>query len=78
MADEPSLGLSPMVLAAVADKLVEVNSAGTAILLVEQNVSIALQLCQRAYVFEAGRIVLEGTNADLTNTPDFQRVFLGG
>jgi branched-chain amino acid transport system ATP-binding protein len=78
MADEPSLGLSPKVLAAVADKLVEVNSAGTAILLVEQNVSIALQLCHRAYVFEAGRIVLDGARADLLDAPDFRRVFLGG
>ena len=78
MADEPSLGLSPKVLAVVAEKLVQVNSAGTAILLVEQNVSIALQLCHRAYVFEARRIVLEGSKADLANAADFRRVFLGG
>lgn len=78
MADEPSLGLSPKVLAAVAEKIVEINSAGTAILLVEQNVSIALQLCHRAYVFEAGRIVLDRAKADLLNASDFRRVFLGG
>ena len=66
------------VLTAVAEKLVEVNSAGTAILLVEQNVSIALQLCHRAYVFEAGRIVLNRAKADLLNAPDFRRVFLVG
>jgi branched-chain amino acid transport system ATP-binding protein len=75
--DEPSLGLAPVIIQTVYRKLVEINEAGTTILLVEQNLKAALRLAQRAYVIENGRIVLEGRSEDLRDDPRLTSAYLG-
>jgi branched-chain amino acid transport system ATP-binding protein len=75
--DEPSLGLAPVIIQTVYRKLVEINEAGTTILLVEQNLKAALRLAQRAYVIENGRIVLEGRSEDLRDDPRLMSAYLG-
>ena len=77
--DELSLGLAPIVIADLARHLAQLNSEqGTAILLIEQNARLALDLCQRAYVLESGRIVAEGDSAQLARSPEVARAYLGG
>ena len=76
--DEPSLGLSPNYLEAVFEKLVEINKDGISILLVEQNAFKALEICHRGYIFEIGRIALEGERENLLNNKEIKRVLLGG
>ena len=76
--DEPSLGLSPNYVEAVFGKLVEINKDGTSILLVEQNAFKALEICQRGYVFEIGRIAIEGERENLLNNEEIKKVLLGG
>lgn len=78
LVDEPSLGLSPNFVEAVFEKLQEINRGGTSILLVEQNASMALDVCHRAYVFETGRIALSGTRAELLTNARVSDIFLGG
>jgi branched-chain amino acid transport system ATP-binding protein len=75
--DEPSLGLAPAIVLELFRKIREVNSGGVAVLLVEQNVAMALQLARRAYVLEEGRIVAEGTPAQLSAKPEIRRAYLG-
>ncbi len=75
--DEPSLGLAPVIIQTVYRKLVEINAAGTTILLVEQNLKAALRLARRAYVIENGRIVLEGRSEDLLGDPRLTSAYLG-
>lgn len=75
--DEPSLGLAPVIIRTVYQKLVEINAAGTTILLVEQNLKAALRLARRAYVIENGRIVLEGRSEDLLGDPRLTSAYLG-
>jgi branched-chain amino acid transport system ATP-binding protein len=75
--DEPSLGLAPLVVAAVFRTIVEINSQGTPILLVEQNAHKALGIAHRAYVLETGSIVREGSGQELLDSPDVQRAYLG-
>jgi branched-chain amino acid transport system ATP-binding protein len=75
--DEPSLGLAPLIIQTVYRKLVEINAAGTTILLVEQNLKAALRLARRAYVIENGRIVLEGRSKDLLGDPRLTSAYLG-
>lgn len=75
--DEPSLGLAPKIVAEVAATLARIKSMGMTILLVEQNSLLALRLADRAYLFEAGEIVLEGTGAQLQSHPDVARAYLG-
>ena len=77
MLDEPSLGLAPVVVRAIFDNLVEINRAGMTILLVEQNVLRALQLCHRAYVIENGRITLAGPRDALAQNPEVKQAYLG-
>ena len=77
LADEPSLGLSPNFVELVFDKLREINSAGTSILLVEQNAVEGLKVSHRAYVFSIGEIVLTGTGKDLLEDKAVQESFLG-
>jgi len=77
MLDEPSLGLAPVMTDVTFDKIREIHALGTAILLVEQNVSRALSLVQRAYVLESGAVILEGTSAQLANNPKVQTAYLG-
>lgn len=76
--DEPSLGLSPNYVEIVFEKLKEINQDGTSILLVEQNVQKALEICHRGYVFEIGTIALEGAKESLLGNERIKKVFLGG
>jgi branched-chain amino acid transport system ATP-binding protein len=77
MLDEPSLGLAPVMCDVTFDKIGEIHKLGTAILLVEQNVSRALSLVQRAYVLESGALIMHGTSAELTNNKQVQAAYLG-
>jgi branched-chain amino acid transport system ATP-binding protein len=77
MLDEPSLGLAPRLVGSILEALVEINRAGVAIFLVEQNVQAALTLAHRAYVLEGGRIVGEGRGAELLQDPHVRRSYLG-
>ena len=77
MLDEPSLGLAPIVVDTLADIIRLLNSQGMSILLVEQRVDLALQLAQRAYVMETGRITLSGDAADLRSNPEVRQAYLG-
>jgi branched-chain amino acid transport system ATP-binding protein len=77
MLDEPSLGLAPVVTDVTFQKIQEIHSMGTAILLVEQNVSRALSLVQRAYVLESGKVIMHGTNTELANNKQVQAAYLG-
>jgi len=76
--DEPSLGLSPLVVQTMFRAIRDVNAAGTAVLLVEQNVVMALDIAHRAYLLEEGRIAAEGTPDAVFNTPELRRAYLGG
>jgi branched-chain amino acid transport system ATP-binding protein len=78
MLDEPSLGLSPNYIDIVFDKLQEINKAGTAILLVEQNASKALEICHRGYVFEIGTIAIEGNRESLIKDEKVKKILIGG
>jgi len=76
--DELSLGLAPMVVDDLAQHLVRLNrDKGMAVLLVEQNARLALELCPRAYVLEAGRIALSGSSTELANSPAVRAAYLG-
>jgi branched-chain amino acid transport system ATP-binding protein len=77
MLDEPSLGLAPVVTDATFAKIGEVHAMGTAILLVEQNVSRALSMVQRAYVLESGKVIIQGSSAELANNKQVQVAYLG-
>jgi branched-chain amino acid transport system ATP-binding protein len=77
MLDEPSLGLAPVVTDATFEKIREIHAMGTAIFLVEQNVSRALSLVQRAYVLESGKVVMHGTSGELANNRQVQTAYLG-
>ncbi len=75
--DEPSLGLSPLIVQDVFRAIRDINTEGVAVLLVEQNVAMALELARRGYVLDEGRIVAEGTPEELTSQPHIQRAYLG-
>jgi branched-chain amino acid transport system ATP-binding protein len=77
MLDEPSLGLAPVLTDVTFQKIQEIHAMGTAILLVEQNVSRALSLVQRAYVLESGKVIMHGTSAELANNKQVQAAYLG-
>lgn len=77
MLDEPSLGLAPIVASATFDKIQEILGLGVSVLLVEQNVSRALKLVNRAYVLETGQIVMEGPSSELMNNSQVQAAYLG-
>lgn len=76
--DEPSMGLSPLLVKEIFSIIKDINKAGTTILLVEQNASMALQIANHAYVIETGSIVLSGTGADLMQSEDIKKAYLGG
>ncbi len=76
--DEPSMGLSPLLVGEIFRMIAEINKAGTTILLVEQNASMALSIADRAYVLEAGEIALEGKASDLMENPKVRAAYLGG
>ncbi|MFX0124974.1 MAG: ABC transporter ATP-binding protein [Candidatus Hodarchaeota archaeon] len=75
--DEPSLGLAPMVKLNIVDAIREIQKAGTTILLVEQDASIALEICDRGYLLEDGRIELKGSKDELLNNPHVKEAYLG-
>jgi branched-chain amino acid transport system ATP-binding protein len=76
--DELSLGLAPIIVEGLGRYLKELNaSRGLAVLLIEQNARLALELCSRAYVLEAGRVVAEGPSRELANSPDLAKAYLG-
>lgn len=75
--DEPSLGLSPVMIDEIAELIVELRRSGIAIVLVEQNASLALRLSDYAYVLETGSISLEGRSAALLDDPEVARAYLG-
>jgi branched-chain amino acid transport system ATP-binding protein len=75
--DEPSLGLSPLLVKNIFDILREINRQGTTILLVEQNVYQSLHIANRGYVLETGRVVLTGTGAELLDNAHVKKAFLG-
>jgi branched-chain amino acid transport system ATP-binding protein len=77
MLDEPSLGLSPLLVAEIFRVVREVHEAGVTVLLVEQNVFRTLTVADRAYVLESGRIVLEGKGSDLLADPHVREAYLG-
>ncbi|MFJ2861786.1 ABC transporter ATP-binding protein [Kitasatospora sp. NPDC087314] len=77
MLDEPSMGLSPLMMQKIMATIVELKAAGTTILLVEQNAQAALSLSDRGYVMETGRIVLSGTGADLLHDESVRKAYLG-
>ena len=75
--DEPSLGLSPLIVHEVFGAIRRVNEEGTSVLLVEQNVAMALRVAHRAYVLEEGRMVAEGTPDALMQRDEIRRAYLG-
>ena len=75
--DEPSLGLSPLIVKDMFDAIQHISAQGVTILLVEQNVAMAMRVSQRAYVLELGRVVAEGTPEELMARPEIQRAYLG-
>ncbi len=75
--DEPSLGLSPLIVHEMFSAIRRVNQAGTAVLLVEQNVALALRVAERAYVLEEGRMVAEGAPDELMQREELRRAYLG-
>jgi branched-chain amino acid transport system ATP-binding protein len=77
MLDEPSLGLAPVMTDVTFEKIAEIHKLGTAILLVEQNVSRALTLVARAYVLESGNVIMHGTSEELANNKQVQAAYLG-
>lgn len=76
--DEPSMGLAPLVVANIFHTIAELKSQGTTILLVEQNARKALQVADRGYVLEAGRLTFQAPAAQLATMPEVQRAYLGG
>ena len=75
--DEPSLGLSPLIVEDMFGAIRRINAEGMSVLLVEQNVAMAMQVSTRAYVLEEGRIVAEGAPDELLARPEIQRAYLG-
>jgi branched-chain amino acid transport system ATP-binding protein len=75
--DEPSMGLSPLLVGEIFDMIKEVNRGGVTILLVEQNAHMALSIANRAYVLETGTMVLHGDSIELRNDPRVQAAYLG-
>ncbi len=77
MMDEPSMGLSPILVREIFSIISEINRQGTSILLVEQNAHMALKVAHRAYVLETGRVVLSGSAAELRQDPRVRSAYLG-
>lgn len=77
MFDEPSLGLAPVLVQEIFDIIKRINGEGVTVLLVEQNVRQALRMCDRAYVLENGRVVLQGSGSELLESERVKEAFLG-
>lgn len=78
MLDEPSAGLAPMLVDMIFEKVAEINAAGVAILMVEQNAKRSLELADRGYVLATGQNQVEGPGSDLLEDPEVARLYLGG
>ena len=78
MLDEPSMGLAPILVEQIFDIIAKLHAAGTTILLVEQNAEMALQIADRAYVLESGRVTMTGTGAELAASDEIKKAYLGG
>jgi branched-chain amino acid transport system ATP-binding protein len=76
--DEPSLGLSPLLVETVGEIITHINAGGISIILVEQNAQMALRLANRAYVLEVGTVALQGDAKELANDERVQKAYLGG
>ena len=76
--DEPSMGLAPILVKEIFNIIKDINEKGTTVLLVEQNAKMALSIADRAYVMETGNIVMTGAGAELVNSPEIQKAYLGG
>ena len=77
MLDEPSLGLSPLLVSTVFELIQTIAKAGTTVLLVEQNVKQALKISSRAYVLENGVVAMNGPSSELIDNPYVKKAFLG-
>ena len=78
MLDEPSMGLSPLLVQQIFDIIKELNEQGTTILLVEQNAKMALSIADRAYVLETGKIVMQGDAKAMLSDESVKKAYLGG
>ena len=78
MLDEPSMGLAPILVGQIFAIIRELHQSGTTILLVEQNAEMALQVADRAYVLESGKIALSGTGRELAESDSIKKAYLGG
>ncbi len=78
MLDEPSMGLAPILVQQIFDIIKELHRSGTTILLVEQNAEMALNIADRAYVLESGKIKLSGTGQELAQSDEIKKAYLGG
>ena len=76
--DEPSMGLSPLLVEEVGNIITNINKSGISIMLVEQNARMALELANKAYILEVGGIVLQGNTQELANNERVKKVYLGG
>ena len=76
--DEPSMGLAPLLIREIFKIIVDINKAGTTVLLVEQNANMALSIANRAYVLETGRITISGDAKELAASEDIRKAYLGG
>ncbi len=78
MLDEPSLGIAPRLISTIFEKIVEINrDRGIAILLVEQNANLALEISSAAYVLETGHVTMSGPSAELRANPLLKAAYLG-
>ena len=75
--DEPSMGIAPILVERIYETIAEINKQGTTILLVEQNANFALEVSQRAYVLETGRVVMSDVSSTLRTNPEVQKAYLG-
>ena len=78
MMDEPSLGLAPLIVKGIFEIIKEINKSGVTVLLIEQNANMALQVANRAYVLEIGKVVKIGTGEALLHDDDVRKAYLGG
>jgi len=79
MLDEPSLGIAPRLISTIFERIIEINrDRGIAILLVEQNANLALEISSYAYVLETGHVTMEGASSTLRNDPQLKAAYLGG
>jgi branched-chain amino acid transport system ATP-binding protein len=78
MFDEPSLGLAPNIVERTFDVITAIRAEGVTVMMVEQNALAALELSDRAYVMEQGRVIRAGRGKDLLNDPEVKKAYLGG